>query len=119
MCQLERHLLIEEISVQFTVAAALSALIGGVSFTGSAIAFGKLQGLVSEKPILIAGRHVLNVVLMLICLGLSVWLVLDATSSLSFWILVGVASLLGIMLVIPIGGADMPVVIALLNIGQN
>ena len=106
---------VEEISVQFTVAAALSALIGGVSFTGSAIAFGKLQGLVSEKPILIAGRHVLNVVLVLICLGLSVWLVLDPTSSLSFWILVGVASLLGIMLVIPIGGADMPVVIALLN----
>jgi NAD(P) transhydrogenase subunit beta len=55
------------------------------------------------------------VVLVVICLGLSVWLVLDGTSSLSFWILAGVASLLGIMLVIPIGGADMPVVIALLN----
>jgi len=106
---------VEEISVQFTVAAALSALIGGVSFTGSAVAFGKLQGLINDKPILISGRHILNVALVLICLGLSVWLVLDGTSSLSFWILAGVASLLGIMLVIPIGGADMPVVIALLN----
>ncbi len=106
---------VEEISVQFTIAAAASALIGGVSFTGSAIAFGKLQGLVNEKPVLFTGRHVLNAALVVICLGLSVWLVLDGTSSLSFWILTGVASLLGIMLVIPIGGADMPVVIALLN----
>ncbi|MEE8160664.1 MAG: NAD(P)(+) transhydrogenase (Re/Si-specific) subunit beta, partial [Acidobacteriota bacterium] len=94
---------VEEISVQFTVAAAVSALIGGVSFTGSAIAFGKLQGLVNERPVLLAGRHVLNIALVVICLGLSVWLVLDPTSSLPFWVLTGVASLLGIMLVIPIG----------------
>lgn len=106
---------VETIDVQFTVAAASSGLIGGVSLTGSAIAFGKLQGIVKEQPILLSGRHVINVVLVSVCLGLSIWLVVEPISSLSFWMMVGVASLLGIMLVIPIGGADMPVVIALLN----
>ena len=106
---------IEAIDVQFTMAAASSGLIGGVAFTGSAIAFGKLQGLIKEQPVLLPGRHVINIVLSLACLGLSAWLVVEATSSLSFWIMVGAASLLGIMLVIPIGGADMPVVISLLN----
>ncbi|MFQ5743079.1 MAG: NAD(P)(+) transhydrogenase (Re/Si-specific) subunit beta [Acidobacteriota bacterium] len=106
---------VEEISIQFTLAAAASALIGGVAFTGSGIAFGKLQGLVTEKPVLMPGRHVVNVLLLLVCLGLSVWLVTEPTSSLPFWLLTGFASLLGIMAVIPIGGADMPVVISLLN----
>lgn len=106
---------IEAIDVQFTIAATTSALIGGVSLTGSAIAFGKLQGLVKEQPILLAGRHVLNVILVLICLALGTWQVLEPTSSLSFWALTGFACILGIFLVIPIGGADMPVVIALLN----
>jgi NAD(P) transhydrogenase subunit beta len=106
---------LEPISTQFTVAAAVSGLIGGVSFTGSAVAFGKLQGWLRERPILLPGRHVLNAVLLLVCFALSGWLVVGAETSLPFWILVGVAALLGIMLVIPIGGADMPVVIALLN----
>lgn len=107
--------LLEVLATQTTVAAGASALIGGVAFTGSMIAFAKLRGLITEKPVLLPGRHFLNIVLFLACLGLSAWLVIDASSSLSFWILVGVASLLGVMLVMPIGGADMPVVIALLN----
>ena len=106
---------VEEIDLQFTVAAAASALIGGVSLTGSAIAFGKLQGLISERPVLFPGRHVLNVALAAVCLVLSAWLVLDPASSLPFWLLVGTAAVLGILLVVPIGGADMPVVISLLN----
>ena len=106
---------VEEISVQFTTAAALSGLIGGVSFTGSAIAFLKLQGWVSEKPVLLPGRHVMNAALFLASLGLSGWLVVQPDTSIGFWLLCGAAALLGIMLVIPIGGADMPVVIALLN----
>ena len=106
---------VEEIGFQFTVAAVASGLIGGVSMTGSAIAFGKLQGLVTERPILLPGRHVLNALLALTCLGLGVWLIADSDSSLPFWLLVGFAAVLGIMLVIPIGGADMPVVISLLN----
>ena len=106
---------VEEISVQFTVAAAMSGLIGAVSFTGSGIAFGKLQGLISEKPVLLPGRHAMNALLLIVCLALSGWLVAQPDSSLAFWALCGFAALLGIMLVIPIGGADMPVVIALLN----
>ncbi|MCH8266469.1 MAG: NAD(P)(+) transhydrogenase (Re/Si-specific) subunit beta [Acidobacteria bacterium] len=106
---------VEEVSVQFTVAAALSGIIGGVSLTGSGIAFGKLQGLIKERPVLLWGRHAINLVLLLVCLGLSVWLVAEPTSSTPFWILVGVAALLGILVVIPIGGADMPVVVSLLN----
>ena len=106
---------LEALATQTTVAAGASALIGGVAFTGSMIAFAKLRGLITEKPVLLPGRHFLNIILLLACLGLGAWLVIDASSSLSFWILVGGASLLGVMLVMPIGGADMPVVIALLN----
>ncbi len=106
---------VEGIDVQFTLAAAIAGLIGGLSFLGSAIAFGKLQGIMGDKPILLPGRHVINAILAIACVGLSTWLVIDPSTSLPFWLLVGTASLLGLMLVIPIGGADMPVVIALLN----
>ncbi len=106
---------IEEINIQFTTAVAMSGLIGGVALTGSAIAFAKLQGLAPERPVLIAGRHAINIFLLVLSLALSAWLILEPVSSLPFWVLVAVASLLGVMLVIPIGGADMPVVISLLN----
>ena len=106
---------IEAIDVQFTLAAVGSGLIGGVSFTGSAIAFAKLQGILKGQPIMLPGRHVINVILALACVTLGIWMVTDTTSSMPFWILVGTASLLGILLVLPIGGADMPVVISLLN----
>jgi NAD(P) transhydrogenase subunit beta len=105
----------EAIDARFTIAAAASGIVGGVTFTGSGIAFGKLQGLVNERPILVTGRHVLNIALAVICLVLSVWLVVDPVSSLPFWALTAFALLLGVMLVIPIGGADMPVVVSLLN----
>jgi len=106
---------IEEITVQFTASVAMAGIIGAVAFTGSAIAFGKLQRLLTERPVLLPGRHVINIVLLLLCLGLGVWQVVDPSGSFPFWAMIGVASLLGIMLVIPIGGADMPVVISLLN----
>ena len=106
---------VEEISFQFTIAAALSGLIGGVAFTGSAVAFLKLQGWISDRPVLLPGRHVLNATLFIACLGLSGWLIAQPETSIGFWAMCGLAALLGIMLVIPIGGADMPVVIALLN----
>jgi NAD(P) transhydrogenase subunit beta len=106
---------VEEVSVQFTIAAAASGLIGGLSLTGSAIAFGKLQGIVTERPVLLPGRHVLNVLLAAACLALSVWLVVVPESSMPFWVLTGLAAVLGLTLVLAIGGADMPVVISLLN----
>jgi NAD(P) transhydrogenase subunit beta len=193
---------VEEITVQFTVSAALAALVGAVTFTGSFVAFGKLQGVITERPILVRGRHAINITLVVLCLGLTAWLcvdsmavfeepfqgsltkgpvssevsgifskhgitlpadatlelermslnmevenaeevrtrksqwlihdkgndttytlnlegdtlsVSDSVSSLPFWLLVVFSSVLGVMLVIPIGGADMPVVISLLN----
>ena len=106
---------VEEIGFQFTVAAAASGIIGGVSLTGSTIAFGKLQGLIHERPILLPGQHPLKAVLAAICLALAAWLIADSDPSLPFWLLLGAAAVLGVLLVIPIGGADMPVVISLLN----
>jgi len=106
---------VEEMTVTFTTAAALSGIIGGVSLTGSAIAFGKLQGFVTERPVLVPGRHLINGVLLAISLALGLWLILDPTSSMAFWILMALSAVLGLMLVLAIGGADMPVVIALLN----
>ncbi|PZC50039.1 MAG: NAD(P) transhydrogenase subunit beta [Chloroflexi bacterium] len=103
------------LGLQFTMASGISALIGSITLLGSLVAFGKLQGLITESPVLMPGRHILNITLGLISIGLIVWLVLDSSNSLPFWILVGVAALFGITLVIPIGGADMPVVISLLN----
>ena len=100
---------------QFTVALAVTALIGSVTLLGSLVAFGKLQGLITEQPVLLPGRHVLNGLLAGTCIGLGAWLVIDPSSSLAFWVLAGVALVFGIMLVVPIGGADMPVVISLLN----
>jgi len=93
----------------------LSGLIGGVSLTGSAIAFGKLQGLVTERPVLLPGRHAINLGLLAVSIGLGAWLIVDPTGSLAFWALTVLAAVLGLMLVLAIGGADMPVVIALLN----
>ncbi|MCZ6669990.1 MAG: NAD(P)(+) transhydrogenase (Re/Si-specific) subunit beta [Acidobacteria bacterium] len=106
---------IEEITVQFTSSAVLAGLIGAVSLTGSAVAFGKLQGWIRGKPILLPGRHFINIALVVTCIGMSAWLVMDPVWSVPFWTMTIVAAVLGIMLVIPIGGADMPVVISLLN----
>jgi NAD(P) transhydrogenase subunit beta len=105
----------QQLTAQFTVASAASGMIGAVTFTGSMIAFTKLQGLILEKPFLFPGRHVVNLMLLVGSLGLSGWFVADPSSSLSFWLMIAAASVLGILLVVPIGGADMPVVIALLN----
>lgn len=101
--------------IQITTASAVSMLIGSVTLFGSLVAFGKLRGIVTERPFLIPLRHVVNVILALICLGLAGWLVVDPTATVALWALGAVAAILGILLVVPIGGADMPVVISLLN----
>ena len=103
------------LGLQFSIASGLSALIGSVTLLGSLVAFGKLQGIITESPVLLPGRHVLNILLGLVTIGLVIWLAIDPSSSIPFWALVAVAAVFGITLVIPIGGADMPVVISLLN----
>jgi len=101
--------------VQITVATVASGLVGAVTFFGSLIAFGKLQGIVTEKPVRYPGEQVVKILLLLGALFVGVLIVLDPTQIASYWILLAIASVLGIFLVIPIGGADMPIVIALLN----
>ncbi len=100
---------------QFTVSTAASGLIGAVTFWGSLVAFSKLQGLAFEKPVAFPGHHAVNALLGLGALALAWWLVASGGAVLPYWLLVALASVLGVLLVMPIGGADMPVVIALLN----
>lgn len=92
----------------------LGVAIGAITFTGSLVAFGKLQGIVSGTPVRFKGQHMLN---LLIGIGIVVFgIILVATEShTAFWILVALALVLGITLIIPIGGADMPVVVSMLN----
>ncbi|KJE36119.1 NAD synthetase [Thalassospira sp. HJ] len=92
----------------------LGVAIGAITFTGSLIAFGKLQGIVSGTPVRFKGQHMLNLA---IGIGIVVFgVILVATEShTAFWILVALALVLGITLIIPIGGADMPVVVSMLN----
>jgi len=100
---------------QLTIAIAASGLIGAVTFWGSLVAFGKLKGLISENAVLFSGQQIINAVLAATALALSCWVVIDPANGWAYWLLVGAASVLGILLVIPVGGADMPVVVALLN----
>ena len=95
---------------------ALGSAIGALTFTGSVIAFAKLNGNMSGAPILLPARHVLNILLGAGIIGLIVALVMSGGSATwAFWGLTVLALILGITLIIPIGGADMPVVVSMLN----
>jgi NAD(P) transhydrogenase subunit beta len=102
-------------ATQLTVATAASGLIGAITFWGSLIAFGKLQEVISGNAIHFPGQKAFNMLLTIVALGLAVMIVRDPSNTMYYWALVGVASIMGVTLTIPIGGADMPVVIALLN----
>lgn len=93
---------------------ALGAAIGAVTFTGSLVAFSKLQGLVSGKPLMLPMRHMINLVLGGIVVFSTVWLCLGQ-SPWALWFLLAASLALGVLLVVPIGGADMPVVVSMLN----
>ncbi len=103
------------IGLQFAIATAASGLIGGVTFWGSLVASGKLQGVISEKPFVFRGHNLVKAVLMLAVLVLAVVFVVERDQPYLYLTLALVASVLGFALVLPIGGADMPVVICLLN----
>src|SRR5690606_40371375 len=97
------------------LAAAATGLIGAVTLWGSLVAFSKLQELWFRKPVTFTGHQAINAVLLVCTIALAMWMVADDGSPTAYWLLVIVASALGVLLVLPIGGADMPVVIALLN----
>ena len=95
----------------------LGVFIGGVTFTGSVVAFGKLRGSLSGKPLLLTGRHFLNLAM----LGTSIWLGAQFIEQghdqalISLLIVMGISFVLGVHLIVAIGGADMPVVVSMLN----
>ena len=96
------------------VEMSLGVAIGALTFTGSVIAFMKLSGRMSGAPIILPARHIINIVLGL-ALVFFIYGLVVSQSSIDFWLITIIALLLGALLIIPIGGADMPVVISMLN----
>jgi len=93
---------------------SIGAAVGAITFSGSIIAFLKLQGIMSGSPITFKGQHPLNALLLISIIVLT-YLLCSSQSANFFWILIAVSFLIGFLLIIPIGGADMPVVISMLN----
>ena len=93
---------------------AIGTAIGAVTFTGSIIAFGKLQGFVSGNPLVFKGQHFLNLLLGLSIIGLIAKFCIDQNPEF-FWLIVAASFLIGVLLIVPIGGADMPVIVSMLN----
>jgi NAD(P) transhydrogenase subunit beta len=93
---------------------AIGTAIGAVTFTGSIVAFGKLQGFVSGNPLVFKGQHFLNLLLGLSIIGLIAKFCIDQNPEF-FWLIVAASFLIGVLLIVPIGGADMPVIVSMLN----
>jgi len=104
----------QNIKTASIIEMGLGVSIGAITFTGSIIAFMKLQGLMSGSPITFRGQHYLNAMLGTLILSLIVYLIVNQSSQI-FWILIAASLLIGFLIIIPIGGADMPVVISMLN----
>ncbi len=102
------------IKIASLIEMSLGASIGAITFTGSIIAFLKLRGIMSGNPITFFGQHYINLILGLSVIVIIFYLCKTQSDSL-FWLIIIISFLLGILLIIPIGGADMPVVISMLN----
>jgi H+-translocating NAD(P) transhydrogenase subunit beta len=102
------------IHTQSLIEMSLGAAIGAITFTGSVIAFLKLSGRMSGKPIILPARHLLNIGLALALIACIVLFCMEQ-SPVYFWAIVALSLLLGVLIIVPIGGADMPVVISMLN----
>jgi NAD(P) transhydrogenase subunit beta len=103
------------VPTQVSIATVLDVVIGAVTFSGSLVAAGKLQGIVPGRPLTFAGVRALNVVLAVLMLGGGGWLISGRESIVVLLVVAAAALAFGITMVLPIGGADMPVVISLLN----
>ena len=97
------------------VALVIETLLGYLTFTGSLMAMGKLQEVLPQRPITYRNQNAVNFILFAIAAGLAVWLAIDPTQTQLFPIFAGLSLVFGVLLIIPIGGADMPTVIAILN----
>ncbi|HKY24719.1 MAG TPA: NAD(P)(+) transhydrogenase (Re/Si-specific) subunit beta [Gaiella sp.] len=111
----EFHVTVGDLAEDETVSIVLSALIGSISFSGSLVAFAKLQELVSGRPIVFRGQNVVNTAILVGGAGLGIALVAGLDEQWALVALIVLALVFGVMFVLPIGGADMPVVISLLN----
>ena len=105
---------IGEIKLASLIEMSLGAAIGAITFSGSIIAFLKLRGIMSGAPITFKGQHFLNLILGISILFLIFYLC-KTQSNFLFWAIISISFLVGVLLIIPIGGADMPVVISMLN----
>ncbi len=94
---------------------SLGLAVGAITFSGSVIAFVKLQGIVGGNPIIFKGQHLLNAVIGILIVILIALVSIEPSNSQYFWLIVGLSFLIGFLIVIPIGGADMPVVVSMLN----
>ncbi|MGE5090053.1 MAG: NAD(P)(+) transhydrogenase (Re/Si-specific) subunit beta [Candidatus Levyibacteriota bacterium] len=95
----------------------IGTFIGAITFSGSVIAFGKLSGRIRSAPVVFAGQHMLNLALAIAMIGFGIWFFLspDESKWTPYIVMTAIAFLLGVLIIIPIGGADMPVVISMLN----
>lgn len=93
---------------------SIGTAIGAITFTGSIIAFGKLQGLVSGRPLVFAGQHMVNLGLGVLLALAIIWLAASESQN-AFWVIVALSLVIGVLIIVPIGGADMPVVVSMLN----
>ncbi len=104
----------QSIKTASIIEMGLGVSIGAITFTGSIIAFMKLQGLMSGSPITFPGQHYLNALLGILIISLIGYLIINQSTQI-FWMLIIASLLIGFLIIIPIGGADMPVVISMLN----
>jgi H+-translocating NAD(P) transhydrogenase subunit beta len=102
------------IKIASRIEMALGVVIGAVTFSGSIIAFAKLQALMSGAPIMLPGRHAINIVLAVAIVALLIVFCVNESHTM-FWLMTLLAFIVGFLLIIPIGGADMPVVVSMLN----
>src|SRR5918992_657911 len=111
----EGHVSGELLPLAFVIATLLGAIIGSVSLTGSIVAWGKLQGVIAGRPVKYAGSQVVTALLFVALIAIAVYIAAFDASVPLFLLFVALALVLGVQLVMPIGGADMPVVVSLLN----
>ncbi|MEE8333166.1 MAG: NAD(P)(+) transhydrogenase (Re/Si-specific) subunit beta [Alphaproteobacteria bacterium] len=106
--------IIGNIKTASLIEMSIGATIGAITFTGSLVAFAKLQGLVTGAPLVFPGQHPLNALLGIAGVALVAWFSVSESYT-AYWALVALSLLLGFLIILPIGGADMPVVISMLN----
>jgi len=103
-----------EIRLNSLIEMALGVTIGAITFTGSLVAFAKLQALITGRPLIFPMQHPLNAAIGIAIVGLIGWFAVEQSAT-GFWLIVALSLLIGLLLILPIGGADMPVVISMLN----